>query len=717
MIFIRTDANAEIATGHMMRCMSVAKELTARGQRIKFLVSDEVSLTLLNQSSFEYIILYTDWNDLDNQKEIDRTICLLEKSYEEEYRMPFLLVDSYYVSNIYFNKLKAYAKLAMFDDLCNDIYNVDYLINYNITHEIFAYEDIYKNRNTQLLLGPQYIPLREQFLEYVNKYTVKTNLSDDVINVLLICGGGDLLNILAEILEEVSKEESFRDYCFHVVAGVYNPNIDNLIILEEKFQNIRLYYNVKEMAKLMAECDVAVTAASTVLYECCAIGLPTIFFVIAANQENDVQAFTKCGTMLYAGDVRQKREESINCIIKYLYELTRNESLRVQMSNQMRDIVDGKGAERIADRICRANEIGSFYEDVILPCEKIKNSIWEWIAGIAANRCMAFFVDGRDAIEAAICNIENRRNINRKVCVLPQYTCDTVILPFQKHGWEIYYYLIQEDMTVDVHRFARLLEKIRPTVLLTHTYYGVDTIAGLRYLIQYYRETNNLIYIEDMTQSLFMLEEVIGMTDYVVGSLRKWVAIPDGAFCISTEEIDAYEYEEYDEFVQIKREAQHKKKLYLMGELNDKEEYLYLNSKAEDMLYKIPQICRMSDESISILKKIKKDLICQKRNENMLILDESIQTIENVKPLVHFAKKSVPLYYPIFVKNQKQVQKIMKKHNIYVPILWNIPEMIKDIDITVKSIYKGMLAIPCDQRYDIRDMRNIIGILKKRQGS
>ena len=43
MIGIRTDANSIIATGHMMRCITIAKEIVARGQAVTFFVADTES--------------------------------------------------------------------------------------------------------------------------------------------------------------------------------------------------------------------------------------------------------------------------------------------------------------------------------------------------------------------------------------------------------------------------------------------------------------------------------------------------------------------------------------------------------------------------------------------------------------------------------------------------------------------------------------------------
>ena len=68
-IFIRTDGNSHIATGHLVRCLCIAKALEKEKKKVIFLVSDEESAKLLTELSasvfsdtsfsFETIILKT----------------------------------------------------------------------------------------------------------------------------------------------------------------------------------------------------------------------------------------------------------------------------------------------------------------------------------------------------------------------------------------------------------------------------------------------------------------------------------------------------------------------------------------------------------------------------------------------------------------------------------------------------------------------------------
>ena len=60
MLYIRTDMNETIATGHMMRCLSIADAAKKQGQETVFLVADAQAQELLKKRGYAYRILGSD---------------------------------------------------------------------------------------------------------------------------------------------------------------------------------------------------------------------------------------------------------------------------------------------------------------------------------------------------------------------------------------------------------------------------------------------------------------------------------------------------------------------------------------------------------------------------------------------------------------------------------------------------------------------------------
>ena len=223
-----------------------------------------------------------------------------------------LLVDSYFVSKKYFQELSDLCKLTYIDDCFEEIYPVDMIINYNAYHVRFNYKEAYHNK-AKLLLGTAYVPLREEFqgghiaedLEdckqdcisgsgsiVCNQILMRGGSSDVRKQVLISCGGGDVYNALAGVLNKTIEDEELNKVIFHTVVGKFNPNTEELKKLEKEHENIKLHYDVKNMAELMTKCDAAVSAAGTMLFELSAMQVPTVFFVCADNHQYDSGART-----------------------------------------------------------------------------------------------------------------------------------------------------------------------------------------------------------------------------------------------------------------------------------------------------------------------------------------------------------------------------------------------------------------------------------------
>ena len=98
----------------------------------------------------------------------------------------------------------------------------------------------------------------------------------------------------------------------------------------------------------MGRCDMAVSAAGTMLFELCAMRVPTVFFVCADNQQYDSEFFGREERMLFAGDIRKDREDCLERVLAGLKALMEDQALRERMEDALGRVTDGRGAERIS---------------------------------------------------------------------------------------------------------------------------------------------------------------------------------------------------------------------------------------------------------------------------------------------------------------------------------------------------------------------------------
>lgn len=329
MLYIRTDMNAQIATGHIMRCLSIADAARALGERTTFLLADAQAVPLLEERGYGYIILGTKWKEMDDELPVIKRVM-------EECGITELLIDSYQVTQSYLAELSKCVKVIYLDDLNAFQYPVAELICYANYWEEFGYQERYEN--TRLHLGMQFVPLRPVYWNCEKKQVSKA-----VENILVLSGGSDPYNAITKILEGLDRTQFKR---MNVICGIYNERYETLCERYKREENIFVYKGVSDIERYMKEADVAISAGGTTLYELCACGTPTISYSFADNQLNNVKKFHEDGLIPYVGDVRYT--DIIPGMRECLKELNLNPMLRQKQSQRMQMLVDGKGAMRIA---------------------------------------------------------------------------------------------------------------------------------------------------------------------------------------------------------------------------------------------------------------------------------------------------------------------------------------------------------------------------------
>ncbi|MDO4294295.1 MAG: UDP-2,4-diacetamido-2,4,6-trideoxy-beta-L-altropyranose hydrolase [Eubacteriales bacterium] len=341
LIYIRTDGNETIATGHLMRCLSIARALRKRGALPVFIVSDPASVSLLQrmitpgeavERAFTIMQLQTDYRNPEREIPVMQSIL-------SSHNASCLLVDSYFVTPKYLASFRQLCRTAYLDDLQAFDYPVSLVINYDLTVDTGFY-----TKADRVLAGGAYAPLREQFslCPYHPWGTVR--------DLFLSTGGTDPFHIAGGLAERLCALESWKDVRFHILTGPMHTHRAALSSLAERDSRVVLHENIRDMASLMASCDLAVSAAGTTLYELCAVGVPSVSYTMADNQIPGAKAFARAGLIPWAGDVRN-HPDFFDSLLSALGGLRDYPEVRQEQSARMRMAVDGAGAARIAEAL------------------------------------------------------------------------------------------------------------------------------------------------------------------------------------------------------------------------------------------------------------------------------------------------------------------------------------------------------------------------------
>lgn len=353
MVYIRADANEVIGTGHVMRCLAIARELRRIEEDVTFLIADECTEQIIIEFGFQVICLHSCWSDMES--ELTTMLHLVNDT-----NVKTLLIDSYYVTENYLEELHKYVRLVYIDDLNAFIYPVDMLVNYNVYAKKINYKNTYQSvgLSTEFLLGCEYVPLRTEFRNICRKergvldgQIGKDMGSQEVFErkrVLITSGGTDNSDVIGRLLNKLKEQDWFEKVEFYVILGRFHQHESKIQEQWSSYSNIFLYKNVSTISQYMIMCDVAVTAGGSTVYELCACGLPAIIYTLADNQFEIAREFNAMGLIPWCGDIRRDADDCIKNIICQIENFLRHEKVCKEKSKIMKRLVDGLGAERIA---------------------------------------------------------------------------------------------------------------------------------------------------------------------------------------------------------------------------------------------------------------------------------------------------------------------------------------------------------------------------------
>lgn len=336
MVFFRADSNKQIASGHIMRCISIAQAFMDAGEEVTFLIADENPVLMLERAEMKYYTLHSVWNQL--MGEVENV-----KSLLQSYDNPLLVIDTYQVSKGYVESLLPYARICYLGSKPEYLGNLQALVNYSTDIDYEFYSSNYGS-TTKLLLGAAYAPLRKEFLDVEHKENLVGRC-----RILLTTGNTDQHQYVEKIMCEIAASPLFQQLEINVVVGGMFDNKEKLHSLYDSVENVHLHENVKSMSSLMGENDLAVSANGTTVYELAAACVPAITFSMVEEQIKSARKLNELGVVDYCGEIYQNERQCIDSILKKIEKYVSSPEERKELATKANSIVDGRGCERIAN--------------------------------------------------------------------------------------------------------------------------------------------------------------------------------------------------------------------------------------------------------------------------------------------------------------------------------------------------------------------------------
>lgn len=314
----------------------------------------------------------------------------------------------------------------------------------------------------------------------------------------------------------------------------------------------------------------------------------------------------------------------------------------------------------------------------------------------------------------ALCDIAHALEKTEKRVLIPAYTCQTVITPFEEAGWQCEYYSIKRNLRIDLQNLENANSKFQPTLLVVHPFFGMDLneeeIATLNII-----KEKGVEIVLDLTQCLFSTKQY-PFASFVVASYRKWMPIPDGGYLLNqTDSVKITQPEsENEEFTDREIAAMYLRGQYFgNGEQRTKAISIRLSKSADHFADSNIMPHKMSQVAYNLLVKENLENNQKSRFANYSYLFNNIKESDKVTKVCHNMTDvtTAPLYFTIFVQDRLSLQRLLAQDSIYAPVIWPVEDERVLIDEEVKYIYDRVLAIPCDQRYDEDDMHRAVEII------
>lgn len=333
-VLFRVDAGPGIGLGHLQRSTALAAALAARGVEAGVLAPPfDVVRARVTMAGCELVPLGVELDSLGNDVDLQRTLDVIASR-----RADMVVVDSYRIGEAFLEAIRrAGARLIVFDDRSGGPTPADVLINGAVGADAHAYRS--RNGQTLFLLGPGYAVLQRPF-----RHLPEHPARDAAARVLIAVGGADPHELLRRLVEWIDElEEPFE------IDAVIGPFAQRPSGSPAHRHRTRLLDAPDGLHAFLGACHLVVCGAGQTLYEAAASGTPAIAIQLFDNQQSTYAGFVAAGAAVGAGavgagDLRGR-------VIERTRELLRDAAARDALGNAGRRLVDGRGAERVADRL------------------------------------------------------------------------------------------------------------------------------------------------------------------------------------------------------------------------------------------------------------------------------------------------------------------------------------------------------------------------------
>jgi len=324
-IVFRTEGDAATGAGHALRCLALAEAIQAIAPdaQIAFAARDETFQALPRLARFD-------------------------RMGPEPAPCDLAIVDGYGFDQALEAAWAAQgARVAAMEDWPGRRHRCEVLIDPAPARKPGDYRALVP-AGTELLLGLRYALVAPALRTRRTEALARLRRPQGVRRVLVSTGLGDVGGGAVAALEAL-KGLSFVQR-IDVAVGSGAASRHALMRLAAADPRVKLMFDAEGMDALMVAADLAIGAAGGSAWERCVLGLPSLVLLAADNQKDNAEALKAAGAATVLG---RAGEVAPAVIAAEVERLQADPNARRAMGRAASELVDGRGAERVARALLR----------------------------------------------------------------------------------------------------------------------------------------------------------------------------------------------------------------------------------------------------------------------------------------------------------------------------------------------------------------------------
>lgn len=329
-VAIRVDSSKEIGAGHVMRCLTLADGMAAKGASVGFFCANLPGNLGARIAERGYSLTW-----VEGASEADKGGRLDVKSGAFD----LLIVDHYGIDKTWESRQRPFArKIFVIDDLADRSHDCDALLDQNFVNEVERYQSRVP-KGAKVLEGPRFAMIRREFLPF-RVASVREHMS----SIFLTFGGGDARGICLSAAKLLCA--NVRADIKVVAADAGSGELrDAWAQLAIAHPNLRYVGFSNEMPKLLSDADLYIGAGGSISWERCYVGVPALIYSVADNQVPTCKALHQHRLQTYLGSIERMTRSSLKHEVAKFSDAPTRDAMR-QLSQSL---VDGQGVDRVVD--------------------------------------------------------------------------------------------------------------------------------------------------------------------------------------------------------------------------------------------------------------------------------------------------------------------------------------------------------------------------------